>query len=374
MLNMLSSLTFMIEKESYSFNYAILFVIIIVNERGRCIMNNEDLVEYLRGIVEIETSHYVQDELIKSLKKEIENLKAPLPSIPEPVKEVVEVPNIGVSILIFLVGIIITGFASVAIGLLAFIISLFNNDVANTVCIITAIVGVCITMSLASRRKEKEKFQKASEDYEERMKKYKEKITKQRELKVKNDNKIEVLNSQVNILRKKDNETNYRLKILYGRNIIYPKYQNYIAVCSLLEYFESGRFSTLPDAYNTYEIEVRLDKIITRLDIIIDKLDIIKNNQFQLYNKLTKANQLIEKLIISADNLAENMDDYQTKMLSYQKNINKSLENIYEESQISRYCNEQTQKELEFMNRMNIEEREERDYDRIKKKNKFHFN
>lgn len=371
MLNMLSSLTFMIEKESYSFNYAILFVIIIVNERGRCIMNNEDLVEYLRGIVEIETSHYVQDELIKSLKKEIENLKAPLPSIPEPVKEVVEVPNIGVSILIFLVGIIITGFASVAIGLLAFIISLFNNDVANTVCIITAIVGVCITMSLASRRKEKEKFQKASEDYEERMKKYKEKITKQRELKVKNDNKIEVLNSQVNILRKKDNETNYRLKILYGRNIIYPKYQNYIAVCSLLEYFESGRFSTLPDAYNTYEIEVRLDKIITRLDIIIDKLDIIKNNQFQLYNKLTKANQLIEKLIISADNLAENMDDFQTKMLSHQKNINKSLENIYEESQISRYCNEQTQKELEFMNRMNIEER---DYDRIKNKNKFHFN
>ena len=97
----------------------------------------------------------------------------------------------------------------------------------------------------------------------------------------------------------------------------------------------------------------------------------IKNNQFQLYNELTKANQLIEKLIISADNLAENVDDFQTKMLSHQQNINTSLENIYGESQILRYCNEQTLKELEFMNRMNIEER---DYMRIKNKNKFHFN
>ncbi|GEM_PF-6117408 len=34
-------------------------------------MNNEKLIEYLRGIVEIETSHYVQSELIKRLKKEL---------------------------------------------------------------------------------------------------------------------------------------------------------------------------------------------------------------------------------------------------------------------------------------------------------------
>lgn len=49
-------------------------------------MNNEKLIEYLRGIVEIETSHYVQSELIKRLKKRIENLnKLPL-RIPKPIK------------------------------------------------------------------------------------------------------------------------------------------------------------------------------------------------------------------------------------------------------------------------------------------------
>ena len=57
------------QKESYSFNYVILFLITVANERY--IMNNEKLIEYLRGNVEIETSHYVQSELIKRLKKEL---------------------------------------------------------------------------------------------------------------------------------------------------------------------------------------------------------------------------------------------------------------------------------------------------------------
>lgn len=57
------------QKESYSFNYVILFLITVANERY--IMNNEKLIEYLRGIVEIETSHYGQSELIKRLKKEL---------------------------------------------------------------------------------------------------------------------------------------------------------------------------------------------------------------------------------------------------------------------------------------------------------------
>ena len=268
-------------------------------------------------------------------------------------------------------GVIVSFFVAIGIGLLSYIFTLFNEDIANIVVVIVFIIGICITIADTSRKDAKIKLEKSNKDYDENIKRYKEKLQEQSKLITRNQSKEKILSRQLNILKKKEIETNNRLKRIYEKNIIYPKYQYYIAVCSLLEYFESGRFSTLPDAYNTYEIEVRLDKIITRLDIIIDKLDMIKNNQFQLYNELTKANQLIEKLIISADNLAENVDDFQTKMLSHQQNINTSLENIYGESQILRYCNEQTLKELEFMNRMNIEER---DYMRIKNKNKFHFN
>lgn len=69
-------------------------------------MKNQELIEYLRGVVELETNHYVQSELIKELKRKIDNLSAPLPDIPEPVKEVVKVPNIGVSILKLLGGMV----------------------------------------------------------------------------------------------------------------------------------------------------------------------------------------------------------------------------------------------------------------------------
>lgn len=102
---------------------------------------------------------------------------------------------------------------------------------------------------------------------------------------------------------------------------------------------------------------MRLDKIITKLDIIITNLNIIKNNQYCIYNELKKANQLIENLIVSTDNMVEEIIDYQTEMLSNQRSINKNIEGLYEVSQISRYCNEQTQKELELMNEMHIKEK-----------------
>lgn len=81
----------------------------------------------------------------------------------------------------------------------------------------TAFIGVCITISLASRHKEKEKFQKANEDYVERMNIYKERMAKQRELKLINDNKIEILTRQIDTIKKKEIVTNNRIKVIYEK-------------------------------------------------------------------------------------------------------------------------------------------------------------
>ncbi len=71
-------------------------------------------------------------------------------------------------------------------------------------------------------------------------------------------------------------------------------------MCSLYEYFISGRFTELtgPDgAYNRYETEIRLDRIITKLDVIIHKLDAIKANQYMLFTALQEGNQLTKQLL-----------------------------------------------------------------------------
>ncbi len=78
-------------------------------------------------------------------------------------------------------------------------------------------------------------------------------------------------------------------KKLYSYDILYGKYQNYVAVCSFLDYFKSGRCDALDGpngAYNIFEQESHSNIIINKLDNILKSLDDIKNNQFYIYNEL----------------------------------------------------------------------------------------
>lgn len=86
----------------------------------------------------------------------------------------------------------------------------------------------------------------------------------------------------------------------YDVDILFPKYRNMVAVCSLYEYFLSKRYSELegPDgAYNRYETEIRLDRIITQLDVVIHKLEQIKANQYMLYDAIQQGNSITKKLL-----------------------------------------------------------------------------
>ena len=92
------------------------------------------------------------------------------------------------------------------------------------------------------------------------------------------------------------NETRRVLNELYSNNIIFPKYRNMVAMCSIYEYFVTGRCSELTGAdgaYNIYEYEVRQNMIINKLDIIIDELEAIKNNQYMLYEEMRQTNELL---------------------------------------------------------------------------------
>lgn len=67
----------------------------------------------------------------------------------------------------------------------------------------------------------------------------------------------------------------------YDKGLLYVKYRNFVAVCSICEYLESGRCSELggPDgAYNLFEQEIRMNLIITQLGLIISELDEIREN------------------------------------------------------------------------------------------------
>lgn len=100
-------------------------------------------------------------------------------------------------------------------------------------------------------------------------------------------------------LEKQLDATEATLKKLYSINIIHPKYQNLIAIASFCEYFETGRCTQLEGhegAYNIFENEVRLDKIITNQERILDSLDQIKNNQYTLYCAMRESQYQLERI------------------------------------------------------------------------------
>lgn len=100
-------------------------------------------------------------------------------------------------------------------------------------------------------------------------------------------------------LEKQLDDTSNALKKLYSINIIHPKYQNLIAIASFCEYFETGRCTQLEGhegAYNIFENEVRLDKIITNQERILDSLDQIKNNQYTLYCAMRESQYQLERI------------------------------------------------------------------------------
>ena len=86
---------------------------------------------------------------------------------------------------------------------------------------------------------------------------------------------------------------------LYGFNIVFGKYHDFVAITSFYEYLLSGRCETLAGVngcYNLYEEELRSNIIINKLDNIITSLDKIKGNQYMLFSQLTAINTELHTL------------------------------------------------------------------------------
>ena len=101
------------------------------------------------------------------------------------------------------------------------------------------------------------------------------------------------------LLTKKKTELAQTLETYYGADVIYPKYRSLPALTSIYEYLITGRCETLAGAdgaYNLYEMELRQNTVIAQLNTIISNLEQIRQNQYMLYQELTKLNATIGQI------------------------------------------------------------------------------
>jgi len=94
-------------------------------------------------------------------------------------------------------------------------------------------------------------------------------------------------------------------------DFLYPKYRNFVAVCTLYEYLESGRVYTLdgPEgAYNLYEREIRQNAVIYKLEAIRGNLEKIKDNQYRLYQIVEQTNNELKDVRKSVGKISSTTD------------------------------------------------------------------
>lgn len=328
-------------------------------------MKTEELKGYLSIVVDMEENIFLQNTLIGDLKKRIKELQVPqiyadpiAPTRPQPPKIKygdILLTSIGGPIYLWWVPLLI----SLVLWVIIAVLFQPNPNAVIPWLLILSYAGLfmyCVIFSIdAEMTKPRKAFDEAMLTYKREMESYR-RATQQNQVKRQQDKEdretktllLQSELSQVSAFLEKSQE---RLHIVYNKNIIFPKYRNLVAACSLYEYICAGRCSSLEGhegAYNIYETEMRLDRIITQLDRVIANLGAIRENQFILYSAIQTMNQQSMRILESTQEMAGHLRSINGQAGSMAVQI----ADLQKTSELTAYHAERTQKELAYMNRM----------------------
>lgn len=272
---------------------------------------DRNLYDYLKSIVSLEKSMYTQTETINQMKNEIDDLGI-IYEIEKPQEPIAHSSDVLGSL----------GGSAQFGAIVGGIVGLFNGNFLISI-IFGALIGVIISFLLAAvsdnaenSRREKQydaeiaAYNLAVDEDDRRVK---------REL-VEKARLCEILD----MMEEKRDETENLLNQYYATDIIFPKYRNLIAMCSIYEYFVSGSCDTLKEAYNKYDTEVLFKQIMTKLDEVVQQLDSIKGNQYMLYDAIQEGNRISQRLVsesVRQAQLIEKSIDYQALQANYSAQI-----------------------------------------------------
>lgn len=352
-------------------------------------LNNEQMKQYLKTIVKLESSINQQEEIVEKAKKGlvkeeiVKNDSIPFiaPKKPEFEKFKFKKPIFKPSTSraeIRLTSIILIIFGIVYTRAMIWAYDEAKEDVNffwGILFVFLAIVGTVLVVKIFNDYKDyKERLRIYNQDLERYNKNYKDHYDKQLQeynkeyseyltrksqwlndsqtryqnnLKIADKN-FELATNEFNKISNSLQATKNDLQTLYDKNIIFEKYRNFVAMCSIYEYFSSGRVDTLEGpngAYNLYESELRQNLIVNSLDKISSNLEIVKSNQFILYNELiNNSKELNTKLSDISNSL--------NKTLHSVKNIEGLSRITAESSYISAYCSQVTAENSALMSTM----------------------
>ena len=282
-------------------------------------MTKLELIAYLKDIASLEQDVYTLDETADALEKQRKKPRQRTFNKPvyrevntQDVVNATNNSNLGICVLSVVLGIIIS----------IPIFRWWTLLMGPIMCFALVIIFQQISMSSAK----KSLTEKRQSEYEAGMTQFEQDTTAEAERYAQEKEEADRIDTSVDKhlaeirIQKADVVT--ALQKLYALNIIYPKYRVIIPVTMFCEYLEAGRCETLDGAdgaYNKYEEELRMERVIGNLGQIKSNLSRISNqlgnisgqlgkiqqNQYSLYHELQEGNRIAESISNSAFSIAQ---------------------------------------------------------------------
>lgn len=278
--------------------------------------NTDDLLVYLNAVFDTELNIYIQNQLLAKMNRtylRLGNKK----QICEPKLKQADSSTSSCFVTAGTVCGIITAIAAFFIyksyhhGFFSILNSLWTGLVFGVIGFFVFGLVCGIPISCIRRAKQQKLLNK---QFEEETLKYK-KAVEQDEYRVKREKAQKSrLSNEISLLSRRLRSSGNNLRQMYDYDIIKPEYRNIYAVSSICGYLKNGRTHSLEfnektgdkGAYNIYEEERRLEKIITNTEEIINKLDQVVKNQYVLAEGLNRAKEQIDILSREVNSFAIN--------------------------------------------------------------------
>lgn len=286
---------------------------------GVCVMANSltstQLTEYLKNIKDLEVSCYLQAQVLQRLKQQPQRIQQEIDALEQSQSETIEKPN---SLIVnLIIGVFVSAFYSlggavvglIGSGIIWFVLRVFGGSQKFLFFIkCGTIIGFVLTFLffiwsiITGTKDEQKKYPGKLKALQKKQSMDKVLIEKKKKQRL-DFGKI-LLESDM-----KYTETQRLLQQYYNLGYIYPSYRGMVPICTIYQYFESGRCSCLEGhegAYNLYENELRMNLILSKLDDIIYRLDDISRNQMVLAQEIKRIDSKISEISKSLDSIEAN--------------------------------------------------------------------
>lgn len=278
-------------------------------------LTTTQLTEYLRNIKDLEVSCYLQAKVIQRLKQQPQKIQQEIDALEQAQAEKVSKPNsLAFNILIapFVCAFYALPFSLLGIiggGVIWFVLRVLGGSqkfltfVVGGAIISFILMFVIIMLFVIFGAKEERQL------YPKRVKALQEKQLANKNLIDKKKRQHIDLSKMLSESDARYKDTQQLLQQYYNLGYIYPTYRGIVPICTIYQYFESGRCSRLDGhegAYNLYENELRMNLILSKLDDIIYRLDDISRNQMVLAQEIRRSDAKISEISKSLDSIEAN--------------------------------------------------------------------